>query len=400
MASYYETELDRQKKGDTTVNTVLPILAALETIATAKATRGQNVGTSTLGLIKDTYSRRQDALDRATKADSTKFANDLNLTEAANAKTRLGLESAQGAREASRYDREIQDQEEKDNLRKATIDRLLGMPNTVDEATNTVTRSGMPGAQGLTMEDKAAIQADPITWLNNKLKPATMTYLPTVGGYVAAPTRAPSGGGGPVAAPLKTDTGDAVIPIPKPSEKSLAQIEAEAAARAAGAASAAGEKPLSGDAAKLSGFVSTLKTQGEALKKMVQDQGIRKVVYEYKKGNPAYVNVIEDMADAKGRLRSGGAINVDEANSFKKPFTGMGNLIYGDNDAAITAIDKVLQEADNVQASMSRGSKDKPKPSSANTPAPEQAGTVWRKGPDGKEYEYNATTKAPTGKVR
>lgn len=243
MASFYETELERQKKGDTTVNTVLPILAALETIATAKATRGQNVGTSTLGLIKDTYSRRQDALDRATKADSTKFANDLNLGEAANAKTRLGLETAQGAREASRYDREIQDQEEKDNLRKATIDRLLGMPNTVDEATNTVTRSGMPGAQGLTMEDKAAIQADPITWLKNKLTPATFTYLPTTGGYVPAPTKGALGAAPTAGAPLSNpDTGTPYMPPAKPSEKTPAQIEADAKARAMGAAEGAATK--------------------------------------------------------------------------------------------------------------------------------------------------------------
>lgn len=149
----------------------------------------------------------------------------------------------------------------------------------------------------------------------------------------------------------KTVTGK----LPK-AEKSLAEIEAEAKARAEGAASGAKDKPLSGDAAKLTGFVTTLVTQGNTLKKMIQDNGIRKVVYEYKKGNPAFVNVIEDVADAKGRLRSGGAVNREEADRFKQPFSGLGSLVYGDNKAALDAIDAALDEAGNVKKGMGHNS--------------------------------------------
>lgn len=185
-----------------------------------------------------------------------------------------------------------------------------------------------------------------------RLKPSPVTYLPTLGGdYMVAPTRA-QGAAAPVAQPLITDAGAPVKAPPKASEKSLTEIEAEAAARAKGTAAAAGEKPLSGDAAKLSGYVSTLETQGNRLKQLIKDNGIRKVVFEYKKGNPAFVNLIEDVADAKGRLRSGGAVNKEESDRFKQPFTGLGNLVYGDNDAALNAIDQALAEAATVQKGM------------------------------------------------
>lgn len=184
MGTFYDTEVERQKKGDTTVNTILPILAALETIATAKATRGQNVGTSTLGLIKDTHSRRADALDRAQKSDNDAFTKNLHIGEAARASKRFALDEAQGKREAMRYDREIQDDGEKKNAKLIAIDRLRGIPNEYDEKTNTVTRSGVPGVPGLTVEDEVAIGLDPIAWLTNKLKPqATQLVIGNDGTY-------------------------------------------------------------------------------------------------------------------------------------------------------------------------------------------------------------------------
>lgn len=140
-----------------------------------------------------------------------------------------------------------------------------------------------------------------------------------------------------------------------PAPKSLETIEAEAKARAQGATEGAGSKPLSGDAAKLSGYVSTLETQGQILKGLIQSHGIRWVTKEYKLGNPAVVNVIEDAADAKGRLRSGGAVNDQEAKRFKQPFTGIGNVLYGDNEAALAAIDQVLTEASQVKSGMGKG---------------------------------------------
>lgn len=212
MGANYDTEVERQKKGDFTANTVLPILAALETIATAKASRGQNVGASTLGLIKDTQSRREAALERAARADDAAFNKNLNIAESVRASKRLGMDEAEAKRRSATWEDADKEAQEKANTRKATIDRLLGIPNEYDEKTNTVTRSGVPGVPDLTEEDKAAIHADPIAWLTYRLKPQAVTYITGANGTVY---EAPKTGG--AAKVVKTEDGAPIVGQPKPT---------------------------------------------------------------------------------------------------------------------------------------------------------------------------------------
>ncbi len=303
---------------------ILPALGVAETIAT----RGRSPGTLALS--------QEQIFQNAEESKLKKQQIEAQIAEQQSIAQARALEGQLTPYQIAAAQRNQRMAGEEDAAAKALQDQL-GMDSTLSDT------------------DKAFYKYNPKAY-GEKLKPAGNVYLPGQGGYYSAPSK----GSGPVTA-IRDEGGNPVIPKqpkePKP-DKSIEQITAEAEARAKGALAGAGDKPLSGDAAKLSGYVGTLVTQGGVLKKMIQDKGIRWVTMEYKKGNPAVANVIEDAADAKGRLRSGGAVNTEEANRFKQPFTGLGNLVYGDNDAAISAIDQILAEAAKVQGGMGRGASD------------------------------------------
>jgi hypothetical protein len=326
----------------------LPAMSILEAIITGTASKGKYIGTTGLDVMsaRETQERAREAARQ--KAIERQVQSQKDLAEAADRTRKSGFEAAKAKRDAATWEQTDKEAQEKANTRKATIDRLIGIPNEYDEKTNTVTRSGVPGVPDLTPEDKAAIQADPISWLTNRLKPQP-TQLVIGGDGTYQPVNKLTG---------KNPEGKTVTAPPKPTGTGPQRPPAGYRWREDGTLEpipggpAGAPKPLSGDAAKLSGYVSTLQTQGQVLKNLIQDNGIRWVTMEYKKGNPAVVNVIEDAADAKGRLRSGGAVNDQEAERFKQPFTGLGNVFYADNKAALKAIDQVLAEADRVQAGM------------------------------------------------
>jgi hypothetical protein len=327
----------------------LPAMAILEAIVTGTASKGNYIGTTGLDVMSARASQEQAREAMRQKAIERSLEARKSQTESAERLRKSGIEAAKEKREAAKWEQEDKESQEKANTRKATIDRLIGIPNEYDEKTNTVTRSGVPGVPDLTPEDKASIQADPLGWLTARLKPQPTqlviggdgTYQPVnkltgknpEGKTVTARPKPNTGGEGKPPAGYRRKDDGTLEPIPGgPADK--------------------GNKPLSGDAAKLSGYVSTLQAQATTLRKLIETDGIRKVVYEYKKGNPRYVNVIEDVADAKGRLRSGGAVNDQEANRFKQPFSGIGNLFFGDDKAALAAVDRALAEAAKVQEGM------------------------------------------------
>lgn len=226
-----------------------------------------------------------------------------------------------------------------------------------DEATETEKfRGTVDSATDLSDADKAFYRANPEKY-GERLKPVGVTYLPGEGGYVGVPSRLGPGGKAGAATPVKDETGAPVKPKPTPSQKTPEEIEREAEARARGAAAGAADKGLSGDAAKLSGVASSAKAQGAKLDAMIREKGIRWVVAQYKVGNPDVSNIIDDLADAKGRIRSGGAVNKDEGDRFKKPFTGTGNLIFGNDEAALEAVAQIMGEADEILTKMAKPGK-------------------------------------------
>src|SRR3990167_1914115 len=123
---------------DLTADTLLPLAAVLETIATAKMSKGQNVGNTALSLI--------DALDKKKLAEQDRREKALEraatATERATASKRddelLGLRKAADYREAEEYGT-------KKKTREDAITRSLSMPD-------------------LSEEDKLLIQLDPGEW--------------------------------------------------------------------------------------------------------------------------------------------------------------------------------------------------------------------------------------------
>lgn len=407
MGTFYDTEMERQKKGDTTVNTILPILAALETIVTAKATRGQNVGASTLGLIKDAHSRRGDALERATKADNDTFTKGLHIGEAARASKRYALDEAQGKREASRYDREIQAEGEKENTRKATVDRLLGLPNEYDESTNTVTRSGMPGVPDLSIEDKAAIRLDPVSWLTNKLKPqATQLVIGNDGTYqpVNRATGLTPSGNQVVARPqvdpfgtqLMVGAGGVVTPVSKktglgPDGKPVV--------------TATGDKPATEDQGKSANFARRMELAMHDLENIgktgydpttaanaARSSGWAPNMLNSSEGQ-SWKNAQKNFVRANLRKESGAVIGEEEMNEEIKTYFP----VHGDLPEVVAQKARLRAQAfEGMKANAGKQFEKIPSMIAATA----ASGTVWRKGPDGKEYEYDAATKAPTGGKR
>lgn len=288
-------------------NIALPVLSILETIATAKASKGRYVGTTAADLMKrledqDEYksTQRAKALDRMLAAqdrEATGKRADRALDLQEKAGKRLDLQAKMGRDD---WEREDHKYETGLNRRMAAIERMtVGTPNEFDESSNTLTMGRKP-LPGLSPLDKEAIRQDPYKWTDKQI----------VQQREFAPPR-------PTA--------------PKPEKP---------------------PKPLSGDAAKLSGITDAIVTGAGELKQLVKKYGARGIVARYKAGDPGVANVINDLADGKGRLRSGGAVNVDEEARFKAPFTGASNMVY-DNDAEmIKHIDRVLREAEVVKGKM------------------------------------------------
>jgi hypothetical protein len=262
MPTYYDTELENQQKTGKFTNVALPVLAALEAIGTSIATKGHNPSSHALGIYKDIQSARSAALERALGRDKAKADTDRDSKL-------LGFQEAEEGRRKSEHERENKTREA-EKLRVDAIRRkLLGSPAEMDP-TGVEAKPAVPGVADLTDLDKAAIEADPIGWLTNKLKPQSVSVLAADGGFFTMPKA------GGVATPVQTAGGAPVKPAPRPVGvgKTPEQIAAESKARALGAAEAekevAGKTSIPGLAA-LPGATIT----NDGIKK-VQDIAIRK----------------------------------------------------------------------------------------------------------------------------
>lgn len=116
-----------------------------------------------------------------------------------------------------------------------------------------------------------------------------------------------------------------------------------------------GGKPLSADAAKVLSIAQTLPTEALQLKEILSTAGRVQIAAILSGGDAATARLIDSVADKVGRLRSGGAINKDEAASFKSQILRKADLLTGDMTSAIAAIDGLIEEASNVAESMTRG---------------------------------------------
>jgi len=137
-------------------------------------------------------------------------------------------------------------------------------------------------------------------------------------------------------------------------------------------------KPLSSDASKLYGYTSTGLRMADQVEKLVDEMGARKFTALYKVGDPAVTSIVSDLADTVGRIRSGGAVNSEEAKRFEDRFVSNMNIILWDTASIKNMLASTRQEFQDTQSAMwvTAGSQPTPTSTPAGTPAPTAGSTV------------------------
>jgi len=107
-----------------------------------------------------------------------------------------------------------------------------------------------------------------------------------------------------------------------------------------------GLKPLSGDAAKVLTIAQTMIPEVERLKEIFSENPAAKILGFTTGTNRELVKLVEDVSDKVGRLRSGGAINDQEAAAFQRQIVSLGDLL--DPGSITTALDRIIEEAQGV----------------------------------------------------
>jgi hypothetical protein len=140
------------------------------------------------------------------------------------------------------------------------------------------------------------------------------------------------------------------------TEKMLTPAEAAALGVPYGTtqSGAYGQNPvkMSGDAAKVSAIAQTMIPEINALK--------ARFTADYKGALRGYlmgtdrelVKLVDQVADKVGRLRSGGAVNRDEEDRFKRQIASFMDLPFGNSQQAISALDGLINEAQQVGTSI------------------------------------------------
>lgn len=241
-------------------------------------------------------------------------------------------------------------------------------------------KTNLPGAIGedpdLSDTEKAFYGAYPEKY-GDRLKPTPVTYLPGADGYVAAPTR----GGGPVKK-VVDEAGGAVKPQMRPAEKTTEQIEAEAAAKARGAASV--PKALSAeDRQVVSMKVNSLKVARQQLEKVKEAAAAANASMLSGKGrgwvptkeNAAFekaVAALKPTITAMTRIPGVGAMSDFETRLAMAPFPEPGE--YGEvNDQAIKALEDLITQ---TEAGYSKLGAPEPAPASGGASGSVPVGTV------------------------
>lgn len=413
MAGFYDTELEDQKRTGKVTNIALPVLAALEAIGTSIATKGRNPSAHTLGIYKDIQSGRAAALDRALNRDKA-------AADSARQDKLLGFQEAEEGRRKSEHEREGKEREAKEQRIKTAIAKLTGTQG-VDPSTGAPI-SGASGVDGLTDIDRVAMDVNFADWLTQKMKPQSMVYLPGEGGYVGVPR---SGGAaptllmGPDGQPIKPKTPPPsftpVVTGQEGGDQRTVFVDPRNPTRVVDPnlpKPAPAVKPLSAEEQ------NTIKMKLNSLKiAKAQLEAVKAANEEYKKGflsgkwlgkapteaaerYDAAVSALKPTVSAITRIPGMGSMSDFETKLAMAPYPEPGKYDKT-NDAAIAGLEQLIHDTESGYMSLSPSAEKAPATGNAAGGGANPTGNmVWRRAKDGKEYEYDATTKQPTGRSR
>lgn len=129
---------------------------------------------------------------------------------------------------------------------------------------------------------------------------------------------------------------------------SFQQYQNEDVNRKATVAAAGAPKPLAGDTSKVFAIAQTIVPEINKLKDAFRTN-FKGALRGYVSGTDReLVKLIDNVADKVGRLRSGGAVNVDEEARFKRQIASFADLFFANSEDAIAALDGILSEANLV----------------------------------------------------
>lgn len=111
-------------------------------------------------------------------------------------------------------------------------------------------------------------------------------------------------------------------------------------------------KPLSGDAAKVLSISTSLPSDVNQLKAAITANPRAAILGMLTGTDTNLARLLDGVADKVGRLRSGGAINTDEAASFKSQIARWTDLPGGDPKPIIEALDRLIGEANSITQSV------------------------------------------------
>lgn len=133
---------------------------------------------------------------------------------------------------------------------------------------------------------------------------------------------------------------------------------------------ASSNKPFSGEASKLLSITETVQPEIAQLKNAFINNYRGSLLGITSGTDRELVKLVDQVADKVGRLRSGGAINTDEATRFKKQIASFMDIPFGNSQQAINALDGILAEAQSVATSIRGGSQ-------GTAPSTQSTGTTW-----------------------
>lgn len=111
-------------------------------------------------------------------------------------------------------------------------------------------------------------------------------------------------------------------------------------------------KPLSAEASKLSSITKTVQGEIETLMGFYEQNYKKSVAGIVTGTDRELVKLADQIADKIGRLRSGGAINKEEEARFMRQIASKADLLFGDKESALRALEGYLEEAKQVANSI------------------------------------------------